>query len=92
MDSNIIIHLNYEYILSVNLIVYFIIKTLLPLASKTIKIISTFMIGLILSIIFYLLKIISIAEIIPSFCVAVILYDYIIKYILKSFKNLSYRK
>lgn len=84
--------LNLEYILSVNLLSYLIIKKMFPFVKSFVKILITILIGAILSYVYYKFKLIDKPSIIPSFAVAVAMYDYVLKYILSLFKNLSYKK
>ena len=78
--------LSFTYIFSVVLFTYFLISTFFKKSKLEIKQLITFIVGLVLALVWYFVIKTELDALIPSFAVAVVLYDFVIKAILKAFK------
>ncbi|MDR1594309.1 MAG: hypothetical protein LBS43_07495 [Prevotellaceae bacterium] len=74
------------YIVTVILFSYLIIRLWFSKAVCSIKKLLTFGVGIVIGIVYLVAKIDGLHAIIPSFAIAVVLYDYIIKYLLNKLK------
>jgi predicted exporter len=74
------------YILTVILFSYLIIRLWFHSVKTGIKKLLTFGVGIVVGAVYIALKIDELHALIPSFAIAVVLYDYIIKYLLNKIK------
>jgi hypothetical protein len=74
------------YIVAVVLFSYLIIRLWFSRAKTGVKQLLTFGVGVVVGVVYLVLKIDVLHALIPSFAIAVVLYDYIIKYILNKLK------
>ncbi|MDR1553012.1 MAG: hypothetical protein LBS69_06065 [Prevotellaceae bacterium] len=74
------------YIVTVILLSYLIIRLWFHSVKSGIKKLLTFGVGIVIGAVYLIAKIDGLHAIIPSFAIAVVLYDYIIKYLLNKLK------
>jgi hypothetical protein len=74
------------YILTVILFSYLLIRLWFNGVKSGIKKLLTFGVGIIVGVVYLVSKIDELHALIPSFAIAVVLYDYIIKYLLNKLK------
>jgi hypothetical protein len=74
------------YIITVILFSWLIIRLWLSRAGSGVKKLLTFGVGIVIGAIYLALRVDGLHALIPSFTIAVVLYDYIIKYVLKWIK------
>jgi hypothetical protein len=74
------------YIITVILASYAALKLLWQKAASATKKLITFAVGVVVGALYLLLNQSNLHALIPSFAIAVVLYDYIIKYLLKKIK------
>jgi hypothetical protein len=74
------------YIITVILFSYLLIRMWFNSAKTGIKQLLTFIVGIVVGAVYLILKIDALHALIPSYAVAVMLYDYLIKYLLNKLK------
>jgi hypothetical protein len=74
------------YIITVILFSYIIIRLWFHRVKSGVKKLLTFGVGIVTGAIYFITKIDELHALVPSFAIAVVLYDYIIKYLLNKIK------